>query len=75
MVNKVLFTSFSVVLANCDVSEDQLRVCRGEAIQRMTFYFEMYQEYSRAIQAATSSRNNVETQFWFAHQIEGELLA
>lgn len=74
VVNKALFTSFSVILSNYNVSETLLKESRDCALERMAYYFEKHEVYSRAIQAATSSRSNVETQFKYASRIVEELL-
>lgn len=74
VVNKALFTSFSVILSEYNVSERLLKKRRDHALERMAYYFKTHEVYSRAIQAATSSRSNVETQFRYASRIVEEVL-
>lgn len=73
VINRALFTSFSVLLEDDAWDEEWLMSCREQATELLEFYLDKNIEYYNAITSSTSSRRNMEIQFYYANRILEEL--
>ena len=73
VINRALFTSFSIVLTQDWRDAGWLEINQMKAKEMLTGYLENYKEYFNAITSSTSSRKNMEIQFQYAHRLLEEL--
>lgn len=73
-INRALFTSFSVLLAYAEYDWEWLECHQGKANTLLEHTLEESSDYYNAITSSTSSRRNMEIQFWYANKILEELL-
>lgn len=74
-VNRALFTSFSVLLANADdLHIDWLRGQRKNAIRLLGDLLTYHPEYYNAVTSSTSSHGHMMIQFWGAKTLLEELV-
>ena len=73
IINRALFTSFSIVLTHDAHSLDWLDAHQEKAKELLEYYLEDDKEYFNAITSSTSSRKNMEVQFKYANRLLEEL--
>lgn len=73
IINRALFTSYSIVLANDQKPKEWLKENQRKARDLLAYYLENNKEYFNAITSSTSSRKNMEIQFEFANKLLEEL--
>lgn len=73
VINRVLFTSFGILLGNDSYETEWLEEKREQAGELLEFYLEEYSDYYNSITSSTSSKRNMELQFWYAKRILEEL--
>jgi len=73
VINKLLFTSWSVTLAYSGCTYEMLRRERESLIDRLTSALHNDYEYFNAITTSTASKRNIEKQFLTAYSILEEL--
>lgn len=72
LINRALFTSWSVILGNVDVTVRELKRKQRQANKCISRYLEL-PEYYNAVTSSTSTRRNMEIQFETAKKILEEL--
>lgn len=73
IINRALFTSWSIVLVNKQYSEERLNEKKADAIRLFREKISSDAEYFNAISSSTSSRKNMTIQFRYAERILEEL--
>lgn len=74
VINRALFTSFSILLGDDRYKLECMEEKREKAQELLKYYLEEYSDYYNSITSSTSSRRNMELQFWYARRILEELL-
>lgn len=74
LVNKVLFTSWAVVLTGYSCSTEKLRSLQGEAVRRLQDRLNSDSEYLMSVTSSTGTKASIKKQFETANQIMEELL-
>lgn len=72
-INKPLFTSWSVLMAYCKYSVEELESKQESAMNEMRNIFKNKQ-YSNAISSNTSSQNSLNIQFYYAQKILEDIM-
>lgn len=73
IINRALFTSWSIVLVKKQYSEERLNEKKVDAIRLFREKVSLNAEYFNAISSSTSSRKNMTIQFRYAEEILEEL--
>lgn len=74
IINKVLFTSWAVVLTGYPCSIEKLQSLQSEAVQNLRRRLESDAEYLMSVSSSTGTRTSIEKQFKTANEIMEELL-
>lgn len=74
IVNKVLFTSWAVVLTGCSCSAEKLHSLQREAVQCLRDRLNADSEYLMSVTSSTGTKASIKKQFETANQIMEELL-
>lgn len=74
IVNKVLFTSWAVVLTGYSCSIEKLQSLQSEAIRQLHNRLQSDAEYFMSVSSSTGTRASIKKQFETANQIMEELL-
>lgn len=74
IINKVLFTSWAVVLTGYPCSIEKLRSLQSEAVRHLHSRLESDTEYLMSISSSTGTKTSIKKQFETANQIMEELI-
>ena len=74
IVNKVLFTSWAVILTGYSCSTEKLQLLQGKAVQCLRNRLNSDSEYLMSVTSSTGTRASIKKQFDTANEIMEELL-
>ena len=74
IVNKVLFTSWAVVLTGYPCSTEKLKALQSKAVSCLSSRLQTDAEYFMAVSSSTGTKTSIKKQFETANQIMEELL-